>query len=131
MSHDSPSGEQEDIGFKFGLYIPQPPGYKHQILGKRLVSCEILYGQVHGFLLKMSSVDVHDFTTLIQIILLHVTQWIKTGIGLVTGLINHLQAVTRNKYNTIADLHNLPSRHINLLSLFPLVFTIHFLATDL
>jgi hypothetical protein len=31
----------------------------------------------------------------------------------------------------MADLHNLQSLHTNLLSLFPLVFTIRFLAKDL
>jgi hypothetical protein len=50
---------------------------------------------------------------------------------LVIGLINHLKVVTKNNYNTIADLQNLQSLHNNLLSLFPLVFTIRFLATDL
>jgi hypothetical protein len=39
--------------------------------------------------------------------------------------------LTKNNYYTIADIHNLQSRHTNLLSLFPLVFTIRFLATDL
>jgi hypothetical protein len=34
-------------------------------------------------------------------------------------------------YYTIGDLHNLQSLHNNRLSLFPLVFTIRFLATDL
>jgi hypothetical protein len=34
--------------------------------------------------------------------------------------------VTTNNYYTIADLHNLQSLHTNLLSLFPLVFTIPF-----
>jgi hypothetical protein len=34
-------------------------------------------------------------------------------------------------YNTVPELHNLQSLHYNLLSLFPLVFTIGFLATDL
>jgi hypothetical protein len=32
---------------------------------------------------------------------------------------------------TIVNLHNLQSLNTNLLSLFPLVFTIRFLATDL
>jgi hypothetical protein len=36
--------------------------------------------------------------------------------------------VTTNNYYTIDDLHNLQSLHINLLTLFPLVFTIRFLA---
>jgi hypothetical protein len=36
--------------------------------------------------------------------------------------------VTTNNYYTIADLHSLQSLHTNLLSLFPLVFTIRFLA---
>jgi hypothetical protein len=54
-----------------------------------------------------------------------------TGFGLVIGFINSLQLVTTNNYNTVPDLHNLQSLHFNLLSLFPLVFTIRFLATDL
>jgi hypothetical protein len=55
----------------------------------------------------------------------------ETGFGLVIGFINHSQVVTTNNYNTVPDLHNLQSLHYNLLSLFPLVFTIGFLATDL
>jgi hypothetical protein len=55
----------------------------------------------------------------------------ETGFGLVFGLINRLQLVTTNNYNTVPELHNLQSLHYNLLSLFPLVFTILFLATDL
>jgi hypothetical protein len=47
------------------------------------------------------------------------------------GYINYLQAVTTNNCYTIADLHNLQSLRTNLLSLFPLVFAIRFLATDL
>jgi hypothetical protein len=52
---------------------------------------------------------------------------------LVIGFINRLQLVTTNNYNTVPDLHNVQSLHYNLLSLslFPLVFTIRFLATDL
>jgi hypothetical protein len=55
----------------------------------------------------------------------------ETGFGLVIGLINRLQLVTTINYNTVPDLHNLQSLHYNLLSLFSLVFTIRFLATDL
>jgi hypothetical protein len=51
--------------------------------------------------------------------------------ALAIGCINHLQVVNANNYYTIADLQNLQSLHTNLLSLFPLVFTIRFLATDL
>jgi hypothetical protein len=36
--------------------------------------------------------------------------------------------VTTNNYETIADLHGLQRLHTNHLSLFPLVFTIRFLA---
>jgi hypothetical protein len=42
-----------------------------------------------------------------------------------------LQLVTTNNYYTAPDLHSLQLLHYNLLSLFPLVFTIRFLATDL
>jgi hypothetical protein len=55
----------------------------------------------------------------------------ETGFGLVIGFIDRLQLVTTNNYNTIPDLHNLKLLHYNLLSLFPLVFTIRFLAADL
>jgi hypothetical protein len=55
----------------------------------------------------------------------------ETEFGLVIGFINSLQLVTTNNYNTVPDLHNLQSLHSNLLRLFPLVFTIRFLATDL
>jgi hypothetical protein len=47
--------------------------------------------------------------------------------GLVIGFNNKLHVVTTDNYYIIADLHNLQSLHINLLSLFPLVFTIRFL----
>jgi hypothetical protein len=53
------------------------------------------------------------------------------GFGLVIVFIDHLQVTATNNYYTIAGLHNLQSLHTNLLSLFPLVLTIHFLATDL
>jgi hypothetical protein len=39
--------------------------------------------------------------------------------------------VTTNNYYTIADLHDLQSLRTNFLTLFPLVFTIRFLAMDL
>jgi hypothetical protein len=51
----------------------------------------------------------------------HVSQWLKTGFGLVIGFINNLQVVTRNYSYTIAVLHNFQSLHNNL-SQFPLVF---------
>jgi hypothetical protein len=60
----------------------------------------------------------------------HVFGWLRRGFGLVIRFINNLQVVTTNNYYTLTDLHNLQSLHINLLSLFPLVFTIRFLATD-
>jgi hypothetical protein len=59
------------------------------------------------------------------------SQWLKTGFGLVIGFINDLQVVTTIDYYTTADLHNLQSLHTDLLSLFPLVFSIRFVATDL
>jgi hypothetical protein len=43
----------------------------------------------------------------ILIILSCVTQWLKTGFGLVSGFIDHLQVVTPINYYPIADLHNL------------------------
>jgi hypothetical protein len=55
----------------------------------------------------------------------------KMGFVLVIGFINHFQLVATNNYYAIADLHSLQSLHNNLLSLFPLVFTIHFLTMDL
>jgi hypothetical protein len=54
-----------------------------------------------------------------------------TGFGLVIGFINHSQVVTTINYNAVPNLHNLQSLHYNLLNLFPLLFTIRFLATDL
>jgi hypothetical protein len=35
----------------------------------------------------------------------HVSQWLKTGFGLVIGLIDHLQVLTTNNYNTVTDFH--------------------------
>jgi hypothetical protein len=64
-------------------------------------------------------------------ILSRVRLWLKTGFELVIGFINHRQVVTTNNYYSIADLDNLQSLHTNLLSLFPIVFTIRFLAKDL
>jgi hypothetical protein len=55
----------------------------------------------------------------------------ETGFELVNGFINNSQVVATINYNTVPDLHDLKSFHYNLLSLFSLVFTIHFLATDL
>jgi hypothetical protein len=57
--------------------------------------------------------------------------WLKRGFGLVVGFIINLQVVTTSNYYILADLHILESFHTNLLSLFPVVFTIRFLATAL
>jgi hypothetical protein len=50
-----------------------------------------------------------------------VSEWLKTGFGLVIGFIGHLQVVTTN--NITADIHNLQSLHTNILSLSALVLT--------
>jgi hypothetical protein len=55
----------------------------------------------------------------------------ETGFGLVIGFINRLQVATTITYETVPDLHNLQALCYNLLSLFPLVFTIRSLETDL
>jgi hypothetical protein len=55
----------------------------------------------------------------------------ETQVWIGNWIFNNLQFVTINNYYTLADLHNLQSLHTNLLSLFPLAFTIRFLATDL
>jgi hypothetical protein len=47
----------------------------------------------------------------------------KTGFGLVTGFIDHLEVVTTNNYNTIARLHTTNHVTLSLLSLFSLVIT--------
>jgi hypothetical protein len=60
-----------------------------------------------------------------------VSQWLNTGFGLVIGFINQLQVAPTINYYNILDLHNLQSLHANLLGMFPLFFTIRFLATDL
>jgi hypothetical protein len=59
----------------------------------------------------------------LNLILSCVTQWLKTGFGLVVGFIGYLQVVTTNNYDTIADLKNLQPLHANLLSLSALVLT--------
>jgi hypothetical protein len=56
---------------------------------------------------------------------------LSTGFGLVIGFINDLQVVITTKYITVTDFHTYESLYTNLLGLFPLVFTIRFLATDL
>jgi hypothetical protein len=55
----------------------------------------------------------------------------ETGFGLAIGFINRLQVGATITYNTVPALHNLQSLHYNLLSVFPPVFTIHFLVTDI
>jgi hypothetical protein len=37
----------------------------------------------------------------------HVHVWLQTKYGLVNGFIDHLQVVTTNNYNVIADFHTL------------------------
>jgi hypothetical protein len=51
--------------------------------------------------------------------------------GFVIGILNHLEVATTFTYNTVPDLHNSKSLHYDLLSLFPVVFKIRFLAMDL
>jgi hypothetical protein len=53
----------------------------------------------------------------------HVSQWLKTGFGLVIAVINHLQVITTINYYATADLHNLQSLHTNLFSLSALIVT--------
>jgi hypothetical protein len=53
------------------------------------------------------------------------------GLGLVIVFIDHLQVVTAISSYIISALHNLQSFRTDLLSLYPLVSTISFLATDL
>jgi hypothetical protein len=62
-------------------------------------------------------------------IVMCISDW--DGFRLVIWFINPLQVVNTITYNTVHDLHNWQSLHNNFLSLFPLVFTICFLATDL
>jgi hypothetical protein len=53
------------------------------------------------------------------------------GLDWMNRFIGSSPVVTTNNYYDIADIHNLQSLHTNLPSLFPLVFTIRFLTTDL
>jgi hypothetical protein len=43
----------------------------------------------------------------------HVSKWLTTGFGFIIGFIDHLQAVTTNNYNTIANFHT--SKHFTRL----------------
>jgi hypothetical protein len=42
------------------------------------------------------------------------SQWLKTGFGLVIGFINQLQVVTRNNDNIVTDFHT--TKHSTLIS---------------
>jgi hypothetical protein len=55
----------------------------------------------------------------------------RMGFGLVIGFISHLQLVTTITYNTVTDFHSIKHSTPIFSVLFPLVFTIRFLATDL
>jgi hypothetical protein len=55
-------------------------------------------------------------------------QWV---LNQMNRFIGSSPVVTTNNYYTIANIHNLQSLHTNLLSLFPLIFTVRFLATEL
>jgi hypothetical protein len=79
-----------------------------------------------GALASKRTTYTHKYCSILSRIL--VTEM---GFGLVFGFINRLQLATTNNYNTVPDLRTLKSLQYNLLSLFPLVFTIRFLATDL
>jgi hypothetical protein len=48
---------------------------------------------------------------------------VQTGFGFVNRFIDHLQVVTTNNYNTIADFHTTNYSTLSLLSLLSLVFT--------
>jgi hypothetical protein len=60
-------------------------------------------------------------------ILLRRTDWVQTGFWII-GFIDHLQVVTTNNYNTIADIHTLKSLQHTLACS---VFTRRFLVTAL
>jgi hypothetical protein len=47
------------------------------------------------------------------------------GSGWMNGFIGSSPVITTNNYYIIADIHNLQPLHTNLLSLFPLVFTVN------
>jgi hypothetical protein len=53
----------------------------------------------------------------------HVSQWLRSGFGLLLEFINNIQAVTAIDYYTIAASHNVQTLHTNLFSLSALVFT--------
>jgi hypothetical protein len=44
------------------------------------------------------------------------------GFGLVIGFTDHVQVITTNNYNTVADFHTTNHSTLNLLSLLALVF---------
>jgi hypothetical protein len=109
--------------------------YSGQLLAKLSLFCHfaLSFACISSFLHGFGRVCDDDWS-MIQVPNIkycHVYQSLKMGFGLVIGSINHLQVVTTNNYDTIAGLHNLQSLHTNLLSLFPLVFSSRFLATDL
>jgi hypothetical protein len=54
----------------------------------------------------------------------------RLGFELAKRFCTYSEVVTTINYYTTANLHNLRLLHITLLSLFPLVFTIRFLAKD-
>jgi hypothetical protein len=53
----------------------------------------------------------------------HEQEWLSTGFGLASSLIDNLQVVTTNNYNIIADFHTTNHSTLSLLSLVSLVVT--------
>jgi hypothetical protein len=99
--------------------------------GQRLI---IIHVSVVSLLLLMTIMTMIMIMLMMMIIIIIIIILSRvlvtaTGFGLVIRFINRLQVVTTITSNTVPDLHN--SLHYNLVSLFPLVFTIRFLSTDL
>jgi hypothetical protein len=81
------------------------------------LTMQLEYCVAFSALIKLGLSCIYTAQCIILYVLSRVTQWLKTGFGLVIWFINNLQVVTTINYYTIAALHTVQSPHTNLFSL--------------